>query len=634
MTNKSEEIDLDERFYIFDNFLTSNKHIIERGDDEWDSSKIFFQLAIEHADKSPLSIDADKFEEDGRVDFDYVRDVNRDKEIYISPLVAILDGCEDCITDIEILPDQNIVSYSSDDLAMVWDKNSYECIEIYKRDIDDKNNEKIYHKTNYEQIEILKKYNNDIRGVTIFDDIIIVSDSDEKVLTVLKKASYEKITILKGHDASVFSVNLLPNGNMISSSVRGTMIIWDKNTYKQIGFLEGHTDIIRDIKITDKNMLLSCSNDKTLRVWDINSLKYSNKTNGILVFDTVQLKNNDIISSSYEEKSNIWDSRTYKIKATIEGSSPQLLNNGDIATYLSTGFINIWDKETYRMTSTIDLDVDEDEEFDTLNHSNGDMLLYLEYGAIRVLDKETYEEKALLGNPDDEVKHINIMDNGDIITVYYDETVRIFCSDNYEQKILLEGYSSFEVLKNKDILLTSNDKSTHILSSLDYKLKNVLEGNRAEVLNDGNILIHCKNSILKIFNKDTYVETVKLDGYKDVEILNSGDIITNSKSGIFKIFDSKLSTCKNIINSKNKEESICYLGNFYENSMESKQYIYENCFKTHKLSVYNKNCEKFFQWHSAYIPELINIAGNEVIVSENMYGRILKVIKQKKSKKI
>ena len=50
------KMSLNEKFYIFDNFLKSNKHIFEKGDEQWQTHKIFFQLSIEHADNSPLSI--------------------------------------------------------------------------------------------------------------------------------------------------------------------------------------------------------------------------------------------------------------------------------------------------------------------------------------------------------------------------------------------------------------------------------------------------------------------------------------------------------------------------------------------------------------------------------------------------
>lgn len=82
------QYDLNEKFYIFDNFITSNKQILERGDDDWDSSKIFFQLSIEHADNSPLTHEAEKYK---NVDWSYLVDDNRVEKFVVSPRTHLFE---------------------------------------------------------------------------------------------------------------------------------------------------------------------------------------------------------------------------------------------------------------------------------------------------------------------------------------------------------------------------------------------------------------------------------------------------------------------------------------------------------------------------------------------------------------
>ena len=82
------QYDLNEKFYIFDNFITSNKQILERGDDDWDSSKIFFQLSIEHADDSPLTHEAEKYK---NVDWSYLVDDNRVEKFVASPRTHLFE---------------------------------------------------------------------------------------------------------------------------------------------------------------------------------------------------------------------------------------------------------------------------------------------------------------------------------------------------------------------------------------------------------------------------------------------------------------------------------------------------------------------------------------------------------------
>ncbi|MEA2099984.1 MAG: hypothetical protein U9P72_07630 [Campylobacterota bacterium] len=88
---KNKTIDVSEKFKIFDNFINSNQHLIKRGDDEWDSSKIFFQLSASHAEDSPLSEGADKFKADGKLDWDYYKSSSRADKMYLSAVVRYID---------------------------------------------------------------------------------------------------------------------------------------------------------------------------------------------------------------------------------------------------------------------------------------------------------------------------------------------------------------------------------------------------------------------------------------------------------------------------------------------------------------------------------------------------------------
>jgi len=114
---------INQRFKIFDNFLKANKHTIERGDDSWQSDKIFFQLAMEHADNSPLSIDADKFESDKKVDWDYLRATSRADKMYLSPVVKQIDlGISNKVKFSEILSDGKILySFENVNDMVVYD---------------------------------------------------------------------------------------------------------------------------------------------------------------------------------------------------------------------------------------------------------------------------------------------------------------------------------------------------------------------------------------------------------------------------------------------------------------------------------------------------------------------------------
>ena len=85
------KIELNERFHIFDNFLISNKHLLNKGNNEWNSSRIFFNLSIDYGDNSPLTKDADKFENEGKTTWNYYKATTRPNEMRLSPVLKYID---------------------------------------------------------------------------------------------------------------------------------------------------------------------------------------------------------------------------------------------------------------------------------------------------------------------------------------------------------------------------------------------------------------------------------------------------------------------------------------------------------------------------------------------------------------
>ena len=64
---------------------TSRHHFRKPG---WESWRIFFQAAMDHADDSPVTIGAEKFYADGKCDWTWLRRVNRTKKTANSSLLC------------------------------------------------------------------------------------------------------------------------------------------------------------------------------------------------------------------------------------------------------------------------------------------------------------------------------------------------------------------------------------------------------------------------------------------------------------------------------------------------------------------------------------------------------------------
>jgi trehalose/maltose hydrolase-like predicted phosphorylase len=77
---------------IFHNFFSSNKHLLEKEDGNWPIERILYQLSYEHAKDSPITKQADKYFQSGRVDWNHYQQLNRQKDVELNPNFEVLTG--------------------------------------------------------------------------------------------------------------------------------------------------------------------------------------------------------------------------------------------------------------------------------------------------------------------------------------------------------------------------------------------------------------------------------------------------------------------------------------------------------------------------------------------------------------
>ncbi len=109
--------DINDTLKYWNTFFRERAHILRRGNDEWPSYKILLQLAVEHADNSPVTIAAEKYLDEGKVDWVWLRRNQRPMDVGADPIVwEFLSGFVDPeillrahITDILQLKDGRIL---------------------------------------------------------------------------------------------------------------------------------------------------------------------------------------------------------------------------------------------------------------------------------------------------------------------------------------------------------------------------------------------------------------------------------------------------------------------------------------------------------------------------------------------
>ncbi len=115
---------LDDEARFWETFFRENEHILRRGDDDWPAYKILLQLAIEHADDSPITQQAETWlAQPDNCDWVWLRNPCRPEQIPINPVVRVFEGHADTVNGAIELSDGRILSWSEDCTLRIWDRN-------------------------------------------------------------------------------------------------------------------------------------------------------------------------------------------------------------------------------------------------------------------------------------------------------------------------------------------------------------------------------------------------------------------------------------------------------------------------------------------------------------------------------
>ena len=123
MSNKS--------FDVFHDFFRGNQHLLDQGCKNWSKERILYQLAYEHAKDSPISIQADSFFMSSRVDWKWLRLLNKPRKIKYQPQSFSLHFTQG-IVKLLIIQETIITLCSKNILRITLFKKRAEYIEIEK----------------------------------------------------------------------------------------------------------------------------------------------------------------------------------------------------------------------------------------------------------------------------------------------------------------------------------------------------------------------------------------------------------------------------------------------------------------------------------------------------------------------
>ena len=323
---KLEKEELKE-FKIWSSFFREKMHLINKIDEElWRPYKTLFQLAYEDGDDSPLTKESEKLIKEGKIEFEWLKLVNRQKNFTRTGLLKVLEGHSGSINGVKILEDGRILSYSDDNTLRLWDRdgNILKVLEGHKgsvKDVEILENGRIlsYSWDNtlrlWDQdgnfLKVLEGHTDNIEEVKILEDGRILSYSDDNTLRLLDQDG--NILKVLGEQTFVNKEKISEDGKILVWSLDIIFYDFEGNIYK---VLQGHSSEINGVEILEDGRILSYSDDNTLRLWDQdgNILKvlegHSGSINGVKI-----LEDGRIFSYSYGDKTfRIWNSQGKIVK--------------------------------------------------------------------------------------------------------------------------------------------------------------------------------------------------------------------------------------------------------------------------------------------------------------------------------
>jgi len=515
---------LKEPFSIWQSFMKSNMHILRRGSAEWPSYKIFLQLAAEHADDSPLTIRAEKYLTEGKVDWAWLRREQRVKTLGNNPCIAVLEGHSNYIDGVIELVDGRILSWSGDLKLGLWDKGGrfisflvghsdciYGAIELIDKRILSWSKDRTLRlwDKNGRALTTLNGHTHFILGAIELKNGNVLSWSRDKSLR-LWNCDGEILNSLNGHTNAVNGAIELTDGRLLSWSWDSTLYIWNKDGIP-CSLLKGHNgDINGAIELAD-GRILSWSHDKTLCIWDINgNLLLTLKGHTDSVNYAIELKHGQILSISKDTTLRLWDISGRPL-TILQGHSDSL--NWLDAIELKDGRILSWGDDTPRIWD-----------------KNGTLLKLLEghshpvYGVRELYDGQflswSYDRTlriwdnsgnllTILRGHSDSVKNALEIQDGKIISWSNDGTIRIWDRGRNEYSVL-EGHTfsvdgAFELINRR--VVTWSNTSGLLLWDKDGNLLKKMGGQFDDIfgvieLHDQRILSWTFRNNINIWNHD------------------------------------------------------------------------------------------------------------------------------------
>ena len=229
-----------ETLALWTSFFRERAHLFRRGNQAWGASQILLQLAVEHADDSPVTMAAERWLEEGNAPYLWFRQIKRPAQTRRSSCRAVLEGHTGAVNGALRLPDGRFLTWSDDHTLRFW-------------------------KSDGTAQSVLTGHTDKVSGATLLADGRILSRSYDQTLR-LWASDGTPLSEFRGHKGFIQAPVVTPDGRIVSVSYDRTLRIWSESGEPLLE-QSGHTRWINGVLWHPSGRIVTWGDDAKVRLW-------------------------------------------------------------------------------------------------------------------------------------------------------------------------------------------------------------------------------------------------------------------------------------------------------------------------------------------------------------------------------
>jgi WD40 repeat protein len=425
-------------------FFQERIHILRRSKKYWPAYKIFLQLAVEHADDSPITLAAEAWLQKGNCDWVWFKRKQRLSHVQLSRCLITIEE-QTAVEGAIIWPEGRLISWSGDNELKVWDT-----------------------KTGALKVTLIGHADR-VAGALKLSNGMLASWSNDDTLRIWNVETGELKTTLLGHTGSIKRALELLDGYLLSWSEDKTLRVWDVTTGELKTTFEDHTRPIYGALELPDGFIVSWDGDNKLRIWNIRAgnLQASLINEG-KVNRTLRLSSDLIVVWGDNNTLRVWDIEKGELKTTLEGHTKSIyaaleLSNKRLISWSYDNTLRVWDIETGK--TEIMLEGHTKSVWGAVELSNDRLVSWGGDDTLRIWNLKDGNSLAILEGHKLMIQGALELPNGRLVSWAYDNTLRVW-DQKGDLQFVLEGHCDFIygalLLLDKYLVSWGNDTTIRI----------------------------------------------------------------------------------------------------------------------------------------------------------------------------